>query len=159
MALTLTPATLTQHIGQEIGVSPWVEITQDNVNRFADITLDPQFIHVDQERAAQTPFGGTIAHGFLTLSMLSYFAESGAGVGMEGMTMGINYGFDQVRFSPVRLMFRKLVRGHLLIEEDNCSLPLATAAAKHFGQFVESLKFRASEINDKDKDAHLVNVN
>ena len=78
-----------------------------------------------------------------------------AGV-IAGVAGGELPSFDQVRFSPVRLMFRKLVRGHLLIEEDNCSLPLATAAAKHFGQFVKSLKFRASEINDKDKDAHLV---
>ena len=66
-------------VGKEIGVSDWYEVTQDAVNQFADITLDHQFIHVDEEKASESPFGGTIAHGFLTLSMLSYFAESGAG--------------------------------------------------------------------------------
>ena len=91
-------------VGQEIGVSQWYEVTQDAVNQFSDITLDHQFIHVDEEKAAQTPFGGTIAHGFLTLSMLSHFAETGAGLVIDGTKMGVNYGFDKVRFiHPVRV--------------------------------------------------------
>ncbi len=91
-------------VGQEIGVSQWFEVTQDAVNQFSDITLDHQFIHVDEEKAAQTPFGGTIAHGFLTLSMLSHFAETGAGLVIDGTKMGVNYGFDKVRFiHPVRV--------------------------------------------------------
>lgn len=110
MGLLLTRETLQDHIGSEIGVSPWVEITQENVNAFADITIDPQFIHVDPQKAARTPFGGTIAHGFLSLSMLSYFAASGSGVTVEGATMGINYGFDKIRFvNPVRV--GKKIRG------------------------------------------------
>jgi len=114
MGLILTRETLQDAIGTTIGESPWVEITQENVNKFADITLDPQYIHVDPERAAQTPFGGTIAHGFLSLSMLSYFAASGAGVGVEGMTMGLNYGFEKVRFlNPVRV--GKKIRGRSVL--------------------------------------------
>ena len=120
MALTLTRETLQDHIGEEIGVSDWHEITQQDVNTFADITRDPQFIHVDEERAAQTPFGGTIAHGFLSLSMLSFFAMSGAGCGMEGATMGINYGFDKIRFvAPVRVGKRIRARSVLLSAEES----------------------------------------
>ena len=89
-------------IGQEIGVSDWYEMTQDGVNQFADVTKDFQFIHIDPEKAAQTPFGGPIAHGFYTLSMLSHLAESGSGLALEGTKMGVNYGFDKVRFlNPV----------------------------------------------------------
>lgn len=112
MGLLLTKDTLTDHIGEEIGVSPWVEMTQANVDAFAEITRDPQFIHVDPEKAAKTPFGGTIAHGFLTLSMLTYFLQEGAEVTIEGTTMGINYGFDKLRFlAPVRV--GKRVRGRI----------------------------------------------
>lgn len=119
MPLTLTRETLQDHIGEEVGVSPWVEITQENVNTFADVTLDPQFIHVDPERAAQTPFGGTIAHGFLSLSMLSYFALEGTGTSVEGAVMGINYGFDKVRFiAPVRVGKRIRGRSKLLSGEE-----------------------------------------
>lgn len=99
------------HVGSELGVSQWVEISQQNINAFADITIDHQFIHVDEARAAQTPFGGTIAHGFLSLSMLSYFAEKGCGIWIDGAKMGMNYGFDKVRFiHPVRVGSR--IRGH-----------------------------------------------
>lgn len=83
--------------------TPWHTVTQEQINQFADCTLDHQFIHVDPERAQETPFGSTIAHGFLSLSMLSYFAES-FGLVIEGAYMGINYGFDKVRFiSPVKV--------------------------------------------------------
>lgn len=81
----------------------WHVVTQDQINKFADCTLDHQFIHVDPEQAAKTPFGSTIAHGFLSLSMLSFFAES-FNLTIEGAYMGINYGFDKVRFlSPVKV--------------------------------------------------------
>ncbi|MFT5524565.1 MAG: acyl dehydratase [Pirellulaceae bacterium] len=114
MGLSLTRDILQNHIGENTGKSPWVAITQENVNAFADVTIDPQFIHVDPEQAALTPFGGTIAHGFLTLSMLSYFATAGAGTTIEGATMGINYGFDKVRFlSPVRVGSR--IRGKMTL--------------------------------------------
>ena len=90
-----------QYIGHICEPTEWFEVTQDQVNTFADCTLDRQFIHTDPEAAAQTPFGGTIAHGFLTLSMLSYFAESFQLI-VEGIYMGVNKGFDKVRFvAPV----------------------------------------------------------
>ncbi len=104
MGKILTPDTIESAIGKEIGVSQWYEITQDNVNKFADVTSDHQFIHIDPEKAAETPFGGTIAHGFYTLSLLSHFAQSGCGVVVEGATMGVNYGCDKLRFiQPVRV--------------------------------------------------------
>lgn len=88
-------------IGETV-TSDWFTVDQARVNAFADVTLDHQFIHVDPERAAkETPFGGPIAHGFLTLSMLSHFAESTLPP-MPDKVIGINYGFDKVRFlSPV----------------------------------------------------------
>ncbi|MBT8141320.1 MAG: MaoC family dehydratase [Gammaproteobacteria bacterium] len=90
--------------------SDWFTVTQDQIDTFAKCTLDEQFIHVDPEKAAQTPFGGTIAHGFLSLSMLSYFSESFALL-IDGCYMGVNYGFDKVRFiAPVRS--GKRIRGH-----------------------------------------------
>lgn len=89
-------------IGTEIGVSSWIEISQSNINLFADVTGDHQFIHVDTERAAQTPFGGTVAHGFLTLSLLSQMAASVMYV-PDSLKMAVNYGFEKVRFiAPVR---------------------------------------------------------
>ncbi len=87
--------------GQEIGVSKWFDISQERIDGFADVTEDWQYIHVDPERAAGTPFGGTIAHGFLTLSMLSAMAVD-AVPRLENAVMGVNYGFDKIRFlSPV----------------------------------------------------------
>lgn len=92
-------------IGVEQGAGDWFTVTQDVIDGFADVTLDHQFIHVDPERAAaETPFGGTIAHGFLTLSLLVHLQESidAPPVPTDGMVMGINYGFDKVRFiTPV----------------------------------------------------------
>ena len=89
-------------VGQELGVSEWAEMTQDRISKFADVTEDHQFIHIDEEKAKMfTPFGGTIAHGFLTLSMLSRFAETGL-PSVDGAIMGMNYGLNKVRFlSPV----------------------------------------------------------
>lgn len=90
-------------VGKEIGVSPWREVTQTMIDQFADATDDHQFIHCDPERAArETPFGGTIAHGFLTLSLLSAMTfETVAQI--EGAKMGVNHGFDTLRFvAPVK---------------------------------------------------------
>ena len=90
-------------VGQEIGVSPWRVVSQEMIDKFADATDDHQFIHVDPERAvAETPFGGTIAHGFLSLSLLSAMAyETIPPIKEAGI--GVNYGFDRIRFaSPVR---------------------------------------------------------
>ena len=90
-------------VGTELGVSVWLLIEQDRVSAFADATLDHQFIHIDPEKAAMTPFGGTIAHGFLTLSLLPHFLEA-ASVPVEGTLMAVNYGTDKVRFvQPVKV--------------------------------------------------------
>ncbi len=90
-------------VGKQLEPSPWLEITQERVNQFADATNDHQFIHVDPEKAAQTPFGGPIAHGFLSLSLLSYLNAQSAIV-PENLVMGINYGSDKIRYlAPVRV--------------------------------------------------------
>ena len=91
---------LKEAVGEHLGYSEWMEITQDRVNRFADATGDHQFIHVDPEAAAQTPFGGTIAHGYLTLSLIVPLVSEIYSV--EGVRMGGNYGTNKVRFpAPV----------------------------------------------------------
>ena len=89
-------------VGQEVGVSDWAELDQKRIDAFAEVTFDPYFIHTDPARAkTETPFGGTIAHGFLTLSMLSVMAYDCL-PDIEGRTMGMNYGFEKIRFiSPV----------------------------------------------------------
>ena len=97
-------------VDTELGVSDWLLIDQDRVNAFADATLDHQFIHVDLQKAAATPFGGTIAHGFLTLSLLPHFLES-ASVPVANTLMAINYGTDKVRFlQPVKVGTRVRAR-------------------------------------------------
>jgi acyl dehydratase len=92
-----------KQIGSEIGISPWVTVNQTMIDKFADVTMDPQFIHVDEERAKlETPFGGTIAHGFLSLSLASKFAID-TFPPQPGQLMGINYGLNKVRFlNPVK---------------------------------------------------------
>lgn len=95
---------LGNYIGQEVGVSDWFEIDQDRINKFAEATGDFQYIHIDPERAAQTPFGTTIAHGFLTLSLMSMLSADNGGIKLENSVMGINYGLDKVRFiNPVKV--------------------------------------------------------
>lgn len=84
-------------IGHEVGVSRWIVVDQARIDAFAEITEDRQFIHVDPEAAKHTPFGGTIAHGFLTLSLLSAMTYD-AVAPLQGVVMGVNYGFDKVRF-------------------------------------------------------------
>jgi len=94
-------ADLRSRVGQEVGSSDWLEIAQDRINAFAEATGDHQWIHVDAERAkTETPFGSTIAHGFLTLSLISSLMRDA--VAIEGLRMAINYGLNRVRFiSPV----------------------------------------------------------
>ena len=91
---------LARRVGEEVGVSPWVEVTQERIDTFARAINDPQWIHVDVERAKKSPFGGTIAHGFLTLSLLSHLSERT--FSFADRRMGVNYGLNRVRFtSPV----------------------------------------------------------
>ncbi|MCB1690371.1 MAG: MaoC family dehydratase [Halioglobus sp.] len=98
MAVKIVPKEeMLDAIGTKFEPGPWIEVTQDRINQFADCTEDHQFIHVDVEAAKNTPFGGTIAHGFLTLSLLAKLVE-GSGVVPENIVMGLNYGFDKVRF-------------------------------------------------------------
>lgn len=111
---TVSRAAFEAMIGQEIGVSEWFTITQDQIDRFADCTHDHQFIHVDPAAAAETPFGTTIAHGFLTLSLLSAMAYQMPSV--EGAVMGVNYGMNKMRFvSPVKVNAR--IRGRFVLAE------------------------------------------
>ena len=101
-------------IGEEIGVSGWLDVTQERIDAFAEATEDRQFIHIDPAMAAQTPFGGTIAHGFLTLSLLSRMAAE-AMLLPDGLKMAVNYGMDRVRFlAPVRSGRR--VRGRFILD-------------------------------------------
>ncbi|HYI41444.1 MAG TPA: MaoC family dehydratase [Allosphingosinicella sp.] len=100
-------------VGSEVATSDWILVDQARIDAFADVTEDPQFIHIDPEAAARTPFGGTIAHGFLTLSLLSRMAAD-AMLRPEGVKMGVNYGFERVRFmAPVRS--GKRVRGRFVL--------------------------------------------
>src|SRR3954469_16227692 len=93
---------ISARVGTEVGVSTWLTVDQARIDAFADATEDRQFIHVDPAAAAQTPFGGTIAHGFLTLSLLSRMGAE-AMLLPDALKMAVNYGFDRVRFlSPVK---------------------------------------------------------
>lgn len=103
MSKAIDPSELKDYIGKEVGVSDWFEVDQDRINKFAEATEDYQYIHIDEERAAETPFGGTIAHGFLTLSLLSHLGSQGGAIKLKDPVMGINYGLDKLRFiNPVR---------------------------------------------------------
>jgi len=104
---------LEHQVGREIGVSPWLEVTQERIDTFAKAIDDFQWIHVDRERAKDSPFGGTIAHGFLTLSLLSHLAERT--FSFSDRKMGINYGLNRVRFTaPVKSGARVRARFTLL---------------------------------------------
>ncbi len=103
MAKLMKVEEMKKSVGQEIGVSDWFLIDQDRINAFAECTEDRQFIHVNVEMAQKGPFGATIAHGYLTLSLLSYFNAQTALL-PEGMKMAINYGLNKVRFlTPVKV--------------------------------------------------------
>jgi acyl dehydratase len=88
---------LERRVGEEVAVSPWVEISQERIDTFARAIDDPQWIHVNRERAKSSPFGGTIAHGFLTLSLLSHLSERT--FSFSDRKMGVNYGLNRVRFT------------------------------------------------------------
>lgn len=112
---------LSAQIGREVGLSRWFTVDQTRISAFADVTEDHQFLHVDPDRAAQTPFGGTIAHGFLSLSLLSAMSYD-ALPPLAGRTASVNYGFDRLRFvSPVRAGSR--VRGRFALLETDIPTP------------------------------------
>ena len=133
-------------VGNDEGTGEWFEVTQDQINQFADITHDHQFIHVDPERAAGTPFGTTIAHGFLTLAMLTHLASGASSAPTDpakyaGVLMGINYGFNKVRFvSPVKVGSRIRARA-------------VTANAELKGNMVEITRSFTIEIDGEEKPA------
>lgn len=129
-------------VGQDIGTSDWILIDQARIDRFAETTEDHQFIHVDPERAKATPFGGTIAHGFLTLSLLAPFMASACE--KPAVRMSVNYGFNKVRFlSPVKS--GKRVRGHFKLLE---------MVEKRPGQWQQTVEVTV-EIEGEDKPALL----
>jgi acyl dehydratase len=108
-------------IGEEVGVSSWITVDQARINAFAEATEDQQFIHTDPEAAARTTFGGTIAHGFLSLSLLSRMSAEAMLV-PDGLKMGVNYGLDRVRFlAPVRSGAR--VRGRFTLDSVDEKVP------------------------------------
>jgi acyl dehydratase len=128
--------------GTVIGVSPWLTVDQAMIDKFADATGDHQFIHVDPERAAQTPFGGTIAHGFLSLSLMPALSAQADLPRMDGVRMGVNYGGNKTRFlAPVRS--GKRVRGHFKLLE---------IAEKRPGQYQQTVEYTL-EIEGEDKPA------
>ncbi|TDI61793.1 MAG: MaoC family dehydratase [Alphaproteobacteria bacterium] len=104
MANVVSKDQLADYVGKELGVSDWLKIDQDRINQFADATLDHQFIHVDPERAeTETPFGSTIAHGYLTLSLTVHLMKE-TSLKLENMIMVINYGLNKLRFlQPVKV--------------------------------------------------------
>jgi acyl dehydratase len=116
--LTLTGVNeVRAHAGQELGVSEWHLVTQEDINTFADVTGDHQFIHVDVERAKQTPFGGTIAHGYYTLSLVPHFMYETFAA--EGFAFVVNYGLNRLRFpAPVPVGKRVRMRTKLASVED-----------------------------------------
>lgn len=116
MKKALQLSDMSRYVGQEVAVSDWLTVTQEQVNLFAQATGDHQWIHVDVERARQGPFGGTIAHGFLTLSLIPKFFEDAIEFPDSGM--GVNYGLNRVRFmAPVRVGSRLRARMKLLASE------------------------------------------
>ena len=107
----MTPQDIAAKVGEPLGTSEWVEISQERIDQFAEATGDHQFIHVNPEMAKMTPFGGTIAHGFLTLSMIPYLSANSDIPRPDGVKMGVNYGGNKTRFiNPVRS--GKRIRGH-----------------------------------------------
>ena len=132
---------LNDYVGKELGPTDWVTLDQQRINQFADVTLDHQFIHTDPVAAANTPFGGTIAHGYLTLSLLAHF-QGQMSILPEGTAMGVNYGLNKVRFlTPVKAGKRVRCR----------SVPLSFEEKKP-GQFLCAFKLTV-EIEDETSPA------
>ena len=140
----MTPQELQAKVGQNIGISDWFEVSQERINKFAEATGDFQFIHIDEEKAKLTPFGGTIAHGFLTLSLIPVLSAMTEGARVSNVKMGVNYGGNKVRFlAPVRS--GKRVRGHFkLLELDE----------KRPGQWQQTIELSV-EIEGEEKPALL----
>jgi len=138
----MSPQDIAAKIGEVIGTSEWVEISQERINQFAEATGDHQFIHVDEEKAKMTPFGGTIAHGFLTLSMIPYLNAQSDMLNVDDVKMAINYGGNKTRFiSPVRS--GKRIRGQWKLVE---------MAEKRPGQWQQACEITI-EIEGSDKPA------
>lgn len=116
----IPPAEFASYIGKDLGSSEWFQIDQKRINAFADATLDHQFIHVNPEMAKATPFGTTIAHGYLTVSLLPYLqANMPEMILPQGLKMGMNYGFDKLRFmAPVKVDKRVRSRAKLLSADE-----------------------------------------
>ena len=132
MAEDVTPQQMQGLVGQEIGVSDWVVVDQENIDLFAEATGDHQFIHVDPERAARTPFGGTIAHGFLTLSLFPRLYAASTAPKVRDVKMGVNYGGERVRFiTPVPSGSK--VRGRFRLSEagGEAAGPMAAGSGIH----------------------------
>lgn len=144
--LTVNKDELPDYIGKVLEPSAWLKIDQPMISAFADATLDHQFIHVDEAKAAQTPFGSTIAHGYLTLSLISYFLAE-CGVGLNGTLMALNYGTDKVRFlQPVKVDSE--VRAHAELLEFQEKIP---------GQILLKTKMTV-EIKGEDKPALVAEI-
>ena len=139
---TVTMEELKTRIGQPLGTSDWLTVDQAMIDKFADATGDHQFIHVDPEKAKLTPFGGTIAHGFLSLSLMPVLTQMTDMPRPEGIKMGVNYGGNKTRFlSPVRSGRR--VRGHF---------KLLDLEEKRPGQWQQTVEYTL-EIEGEDKPA------
>jgi acyl dehydratase len=130
-----TPRSLSDFVGREIAVTDWFTVTQDRIQQFAEVTEDRQWIHVDRERAQrESPYGTTIAHGFLTLSLVSDFMRQALEI-RAGVRMGINYGLNRVRFpSPVRADSQIRARVRLLSMKELANALEATFAISVEGQ-------------------------
>ncbi|MEQ1548298.1 MAG: MaoC family dehydratase [Chakrabartia sp.] len=138
----VTSAELIAMVGTVIGTSDWVLVDQDMINKFADATGDHQFIHIDAEKAKMTPFGGTIAHGFLTLSLMPLLSAKADLPRLDGVKMGVNYGSDKLRFlAPVKS--GKRVRAHF---------KLISMEEKRPGQW-QQMQEVSVEIEGEDKPA------
>ncbi|MFZ5665192.1 MAG: MaoC family dehydratase [Pseudomonadota bacterium] len=138
----ISPQEMKDKVGQNLGTSEWLLVDQEMINKFADATGDHQFIHVNEEMAKMTPFGGTIAHGFLTLSLFPVLMAKSDCPRVEGVKMGVNYGGNKVRFlAPVRS--GKRVRGHFKLLE---------LEEKRPGQWQQTLEFTV-EIEGEEKPA------
>ena len=138
----MTPQEIAEKVGENFATSEWVEMSQERINQFADATGDHLFIHIDEEKAKLTPCGGTIAHGFLTLSMIPYLSAKSDMPRPEGVKMGVNYGGNKTRFiAPVRA--GKRIRGHWKLVE---------MIEKRPGQWQQTVEI-TMEIEGEDKPA------
>ena len=138
----MNPQELAAKVGENIGTSEWATMSQERINQFAEATGDHQFIHVNEEMAKMTPFGGTIAHGFLTLSMIPYLGATSDMPRIDGIKMGVNYGGNKTRFiAPVRA--GKRIRGHWKLTE---------MVEKRSGQWQQTAEITI-EIEGEDKPA------